>query len=86
MEEMESASFASVCRASLTQGGRRYTDLHPPTDNGGPGTYSQLLILKEYMSRLASDLGVLEDDVHPADYFDLMGGVGFGGYACRSSN
>jgi hypothetical protein len=34
------------------------------------------------MSRLASDLGVPEDDVYPADYFDLMGGVGFGGYAC----
>ncbi|KIM22765.1 hypothetical protein M408DRAFT_279360 [Serendipita vermifera MAFF 305830] len=48
-------------------------------DNGGPGTYSQLLILKEYMSRLASDLVVAEDDVCPADYFDLIGGVGFGG-------
>jgi hypothetical protein len=31
------------------------------------------------MSRLASDLGVPEDDVYLADYFDLMGGVGFGG-------
>ncbi|KIM20957.1 hypothetical protein M408DRAFT_305863 [Serendipita vermifera MAFF 305830] len=49
-------------------------------DNGGPGTYSQLLILKEYMDRLASDLRVSEDDVYPADYFDLIGGVGFGGY------
>ncbi|KIM24406.1 hypothetical protein M408DRAFT_47389, partial [Serendipita vermifera MAFF 305830] len=48
-------------------------------DNGGPGTYSQLLILKEQMSRLASDLQVAEDEVYPADYFDLMGGVGFGG-------
>ncbi|KIM19426.1 hypothetical protein M408DRAFT_31234 [Serendipita vermifera MAFF 305830] len=48
-------------------------------DNGGPGTYSQLLILKEQMSRLASDSKVDEDDVYPADYFDLMGGVGFGG-------
>ncbi|KIM22788.1 hypothetical protein M408DRAFT_332743 [Serendipita vermifera MAFF 305830] len=48
-------------------------------DNGGPGTYSQLLILQEYMSRLASDLCVAEGDVYPADYFDLMGGVGFGG-------
>lgn len=48
-------------------------------DNGGPGTYSQLLILKEYMSRLASDLNIDEDEVYPADYFDLMGGVGFGG-------
>ena len=32
------------------------------------------------MSRLASDLGICEDDVYPADHFDLMGGVGFGGY------
>jgi hypothetical protein len=31
------------------------------------------------MSRLASDLGTSEDDVYPADHFDLMGGVGFGG-------
>jgi len=49
------------------------------TDNGGPGTYSQLLILKEYMARLANDLDVAEEDVYPADYFDMMGGVGFGG-------
>ena len=48
-------------------------------DNGGPGTYSQLLILKEYMRRLANDLNVAEEDLYPADYFDLMGGVGFGG-------
>ncbi|KIM24403.1 hypothetical protein M408DRAFT_27066 [Serendipita vermifera MAFF 305830] len=48
-------------------------------DNGGPGTYSQLLILKEQMSRLASDLHVGEDEVYPADYYDLMGGVGLGG-------
>jgi hypothetical protein len=48
-------------------------------DNGGPGTYSQLLILREYMARLASDLDVAEEDIYPADYFDMMGGVGFGG-------
>jgi hypothetical protein len=50
------------------------------TDSGGPGTYSQLLVIKEYMARLANDLGIDEGDVYPADYFDLMGGVGFGGY------
>ncbi|KIM22810.1 hypothetical protein M408DRAFT_39440, partial [Serendipita vermifera MAFF 305830] len=48
-------------------------------DNGGPETYSQLLILKEQMNRLASDLKMAEDEVYPADYFDLMGGVGLGG-------
>jgi hypothetical protein len=40
-------------------------------------------MLKEYVVRLATDLGVDEGDVYPADYFDLMGGVGFGG--CVSS-
>jgi hypothetical protein len=50
------------------------------TDSGGPGTYSQLLIIKEYMARLANDHGIDEGNVYPADYFDLMGGVGFGGY------
>jgi hypothetical protein len=53
-------------------------------DSGGPGTYSQLLIIKEYMVRLADDLGVDEADVYPADYFDLMGGVGFGGYVFQT--
>jgi hypothetical protein len=54
-------------------------DLFHRADNGGPGTYSQLLILKEYISRLAHDLNMAEKDLCPADYFDLMGGVGFGG-------
>ena len=50
------------------------------TDNGGPGAYSQLLILKEYMARFARDSDLDECDLYPADYFELMGGVGFGGY------
>jgi hypothetical protein len=62
------------------------TDLSHPTDSGGPGTYSQLLILKEYMDRLANDLGVGEEEVYPADHFDLMGGVGFGGWVPLSFN
>ena len=71
-------SLASVCRP-LESG--RWALTHPchSADSGGPGTYSQLLILKEYMNRLANDLGVSEEDVYPADYFDLIGGVGFGG-------
>jgi len=32
------------------------------------------------MLRLAFKLDVEMDDLHPADYFDLMGGVGFGGF------
>jgi hypothetical protein len=73
-------SSASV-RRSLEAGRRAPTDLSHSADSGGPGTYSQLLILKECMNRLATDLGIGEEDVYPADYFDLMGGVGFGGYA-----
>lgn len=38
--------------------------------------------MKEYMARLAEDLEVDESDIYPADHFDLMGGIGFGGYAC----
>jgi hypothetical protein len=60
---------------------RHLSDLPPFADSGGPGTYSQLLILKDYMSRLSNDLDVIEDGLYPADYFDLMGGVGFGGCA-----
>ena len=56
-----------------------YTDGLAESDSGGPGTYSQLLIVKEYMNRIVVDTGVDEDDIYPADYYDLMGGVGFGG-------
>ncbi|CAG8686424.1 5244_t:CDS:2, partial [Acaulospora colombiana] len=48
-------------------------------DAGGPGSISQLLMLKEFMARLAFDLGVDVEEVYPADHIDLMGGVGFGG-------
>jgi hypothetical protein len=48
-------------------------------DGGGPGSISQLLMLKEFMARLAFDLNVEVDEVYPADHVDLMGGVGFGG-------
>lgn len=44
-------------------------------------TYSQLLITKEYMSRMFSDLGITADGVYPANHFDLMGDVGFSGCA-----
>jgi hypothetical protein len=70
-------SSASVVVPSNLEVGA--TDLLHSPDSGGPGSYSQLLILKEYMGRLASDLGVGEEDVYPADHFDLMGGTGFGG-------
>jgi hypothetical protein len=69
-------SFGMALTQACTQSA---THLFHRVDNGGPGTYSQLLILKEYMSRLANDLNVAEEELYPADYFDLMGGVGFGG-------
>jgi len=31
------------------------------------------------MTRLAYEMDVEADELQPADYFDLMGGVGFGG-------
>jgi len=58
---------------------------HDSEDNGGPGTYSQLLIMKDYMNRMAFDLNLDPEGLCPADYFDLMGGVGFGGYVSIKS-
>ncbi|PVF94376.1 FabD/lysophospholipase-like protein, partial [Serendipita vermifera] len=48
-------------------------------DEGGAGTYSQLLVVKEYMARIAFDKCQDEESLFAADFFDLMGGVGFGG-------
>jgi hypothetical protein len=41
---------------------------------------SQLRILDEFMLRLAFKPDAEIDELRPADYFDLMGGVGFGGF------
>ncbi|PVF94148.1 TPR-like protein [Serendipita vermifera] len=49
-------------------------------DGGGPGCFSQLVILEEVMSRIAHDQSIDKKTICPADYFDLMGGVGFGAY------
>jgi hypothetical protein len=40
---------------------------------------SQLRMLDELMIRLAVESNVEVDELYPADYFNLMGGVGFGG-------
>jgi hypothetical protein len=40
---------------------------------------SQLRILDEVMIRMAFGSDVERGELFPADYFDLMGGVGFGG-------
>jgi hypothetical protein len=47
-------------------------------DGGGPGCFSQLVILDEVMGRIAHDKQLDRKTMYPADYFDLMGGVGFG--------
>ncbi|PVF92936.1 hypothetical protein CPB86DRAFT_809169 [Serendipita vermifera] len=49
-------------------------------DGGGPGCYSQLVILKEIMSGIAYDQRKDLEDVIPGDYFDFIGGTGFGAY------
>ena len=71
--------YASLALVSLRARRMSAIDLRLSVDSGGPGAYSQLLILKEYMIRRANDLGISDDDLYPADFFDLMGGVGFGG-------
>jgi hypothetical protein len=50
-------------------------------DGGGPGSISQLLIMNEFLRGVEYDLDLEEGKLCPADYCDLMGGVGFGGYA-----
>jgi hypothetical protein len=47
-------------------------------DGGGPGCFSQLVILEEIMGRIAHDKQLDRKSMYPADYFDLMGGAGFG--------
>lgn len=37
------------------------------------------------MKRLAFDLDIDEAELRPADYWDLMGGVGFGGHVFCSA-
>jgi hypothetical protein len=65
------------------------TDWSRYSDSGGPGTHSQLLIVNEMMVRLAHDLNqgskkMQENDIaYAADHFDLMGGVGFGGWVLK---
>ncbi|KIM22416.1 hypothetical protein M408DRAFT_79080, partial [Serendipita vermifera MAFF 305830] len=47
--------------------------------DGGPGAYSQLLILNEYMNRVAANMNKDIGNIYPADYFDIISGIGFGG-------
>ncbi|PVF91977.1 FabD/lysophospholipase-like protein, partial [Serendipita vermifera] len=49
-------------------------------DGGGPGCYSQLVILKEIMSRIAYDEDKEPEELLPGDHFDFIGGTGFGAY------
>ncbi|PVF93869.1 TPR-like protein [Serendipita vermifera] len=49
-------------------------------DGGGPGCFSQLVILDEYMSRIAHEKQTSKSELCIADCLDLIGGVGFGAY------
>ena len=48
-------------------------------DGGGPGAISQLVIMNEILRAVEYDQDLEEGSLCPADYWDLMGGVGFGG-------
>ncbi|CAG8632599.1 4493_t:CDS:2, partial [Acaulospora colombiana] len=71
---------------SIHANGTRQTEIPKDTsgirilsfDGGGPGCFSQLIILDEIMSRVAHDRSIDKKQMYPADHFDLMGGVGFG--------
>jgi patatin-like phospholipase/acyl hydrolase len=54
-------------------------------DGGGPGCYSQLVILKEVMSIMAYDQGKDLEDMVLGDYFDFIGGTGFGACGTQPS-
>lgn len=47
-------------------------------DGGGIRGLSELLVLEEIMYRIKCDLGA-DDDLLPADFFDLIGGTSTGG-------
>ena len=47
-------------------------------DSGGPGSISQLLLLKEFMNRLEYERDLDENTLLPADHFDLFGASGYG--------
>jgi patatin-like phospholipase/acyl hydrolase len=50
-----------------------------PLDGGGIRGLSELLILREIMSRIQHD-EKLTDMPRPCDHFDLIGGTSTGGY------
>lgn len=49
-------------------------------DCGGPGSYSQLLIIREFMNRIAYEQDEDLENIYPAEFFDMIGGTGFGAY------
>ncbi|PVF94145.1 FabD/lysophospholipase-like protein [Serendipita vermifera] len=72
---MDRPNVATIDRSNNTRGVRILS-----FDGGGPGCFSQLVILDEIMSRIAHDKSLDKKQMYPADHFDLMGGVGFGAY------
>lgn len=58
---------------------RRDRVTHDNIDGGGIRGLSELLVLEEIMNRIKYDLDE-DDDLLPADFFDLIGGTSTGGY------
>jgi hypothetical protein len=82
--EMQAGFEEGICVVSFGMSNIIYTMQYLScmailSDGGGPGTISQLLMIDEFMTRLAFELDKDHDELRPADYFDLMSGVGFGG-------
>ncbi len=48
-------------------------------DGGGIRGLSELVVLEEIMNRIKHDLNA-DEDLLPADFFDLIGGTSTGGY------
>lgn len=50
-------------------------------DGGGPGVISELVMMEEFMERMAYDTDIEGNEPNLTECWDLMGGVGFGGLA-----
>jgi hypothetical protein len=42
--------------------------------------------MNEVMNRLKYDLRIMNGSIYPADYFEMMGGVGFGGWVMSNQS
>jgi hypothetical protein len=78
----EVLGFSLLVRQLHTEFALMLTSLDD-VDCGGPSCYSQLIILKGIMIRVAYDEDKEPEELIPGDYFDFIGGTGFGAYVLR---